>query len=240
VVMAVDKASYANVLINGAGTPTKATFPEAAAFGKDAPMSNVPDFDMDGARKLLTDSGYKDTDGDGILDKDGKKFSFTIMQVAGHPTQKRLFPMLKESFAAAGIDMKLQNVEWSVYIRRLEERRYDACCLGWMSGFDPDMYQVWHSSQRGEGGSNHINYANAELDRLIIEMRKTFDMPRRIELARRIAAILHEDQPYTFLFCPYSLVALSSRYRNVRVFPSGLAEELFWVPARDQLAVPGL
>ncbi|MBQ9503238.1 MAG: peptide-binding protein [Lentisphaeria bacterium] len=212
-------------------------FPGSAYY--DRGIAPLP-FDPARARKLLAEAGWRDADGDGILEKDGMKFSFTMLQVATSTIQQRMMPVIKESFAAAGIDMKLQNVEWSVYVRRLEERRYDACCLGWMSGFDPDMYQVWHSSQRGEGGSNHINYANAELDSLIIELRKTFDMPRRIELARRIAAILHEDQPYTFLFCPYSLVALSSRYRNVRVFPSGLAEELFWVPVRDQLAVPGL
>ena len=197
-------------------------------------------YDPPQARRLLNEAGWRDSDGDGILEKDGIKFSFTMLQVANSSLQQRMLPVIKESFAAAGIDMKLQNVEWSVYVKRLDERRYDACCLGWMSSFDPDMYQIWHSSQRGEGGSNHIGYANPELDSLIVEMRKTFDVSRRIELARRISAVLHEDQPYTFLFCPYSLVALSARYRNVRVFPAGLAEETFWVPGKEQLPVPGM
>lgn len=202
-------------------------------------LDNMP-FDPSKARKLLADAGWKDSDGDGILDKDGVKFTFTMLQIATSSLQQKMMPVIKESLAAAGIDMKIQNVEWSVYIRRLEDRRYDACCLGWMSGFDPDMYQVWHSSQRGKGGSNHINYANQELDRLIVELRETFDMEKRIALAHRISEILHEDQPYTFLFCPYSLVALSSRYRNVKVYPSGLASEAFWVPEKEQLRVPGL
>ena len=73
-----------------------------------------------------------------------------------------------------------------------------------------------------------------------MELRETFDMEKRIALAHRISEILHEDQPYTFLFCPYSLVALSSRYRNVKVYPSGLASEAFWVPEKEQLRVSGL
>ena len=212
-------------------------FPGSSYYNKN--IKNLP-YSPESARKLLAQAGWRDSDKDGILDKNGEKFTFTMLQIATSSIQQKMMPMIKESFAAAGIDMKIQNVEWSVYIRRLEERRYDACCLGWMSNFDPDMYQIWHSSQRSSGGSNHIGYANAELDKLIIKMRETFDMPERIRLAHRISEILHEDQPYTFLFCPYSLVALSSRYRNVRIYPSGLADEAFWVPAAEQLPVPGL
>lgn len=212
-------------------------FPGSRYYNKA--LKDLP-YDPAQARQLLAQAGWRDTDGDGVLEKGGMKFTFTMLQIATSSLQQKMMPIIKESLAAAGIDMKIQNVEWSVYIRRLEERRYDACCLGWMSGFDPDMYQIWHSSQRGPGGSNHIDYANKELDRLIIRMRETFDVEKRIALAHQISAILHEDQPYTFLFAPYSLVALSSRYRNVRVFPSGLATEAFWVPVKEQLPVPGL
>ena len=212
-------------------------FPGSSYYNnKISPLPFAPEK----ARELLAQAGWRDSDNDGILDKNGVKFSFTMLQISTSSIQQKMMPIIKESFAAAGIDMKIQNVEWSVYIRRLDERKYDACCLGWMSNFDPDMYQIWHSSQRSSGGSNHIGYANAELDKIIVQMRETFDMKERIRLAHRISEILHEDQPYTFLFCPYSLAALSSRYRNVRVFPAGLAEEAFHVPAKEQLPVPGL
>ena len=174
------------------------------------------------AKKLLAEAGWRDTDGDGILDKDGKKFRFTMMQIATSSIQQRLMPLLKESFAAAGIDMSIQVIEWSNYISRLDARNYDACCLGWSSSFDPDMYQVWHSSQIAQGGSNHISYSNAELDRLIEEMRGEFDTEKRIALARKIGAILHRDQPYTFLMWPYSLVAVSGKFKNLNVYPGGM------------------
>ena len=87
---------------------------------------------------------------------------------------------------------------------------------------------MWHSQGIAPPGSNHIGYANAELDKLIEELRATFDMERRIAIARRIEKVIHEDQPYTFLYAPYSLTAVSARFGNVRIFPGG-PEPLIYV-----------
>ena len=218
--MLVDRDRIIRDIMNGLATPIKGPFPPGSQYG-DPELKPWP-YDPERAKKLLADAGWRDTDGDGILDRDGRKFSFTILQVAGHPTQQRIFPMLKESFAAAGIDMKIQPLEWSVCLERLNKREYEACSLGWTMSFDPDPYQVWHSDGIRDQGSNHICYANAELDKLIERLRATFDMDERIRIARRIEAIIHEDQPYTFLYAPYSLVAQWDRLRNVKIFPGGL------------------
>ena len=185
-------------------------------------------YDPERAKRQLAEAGWRDTDGDGILEKNGVKFVFTMLQIA-------------TSLAGAGIDMKIENVEWSVYLQRLNQRRFDASCLGWASPFDPDMYQIWHSSQCDKPeSSNYIGFRNAEADKLIEEMRRTFDRERRIAIAHAFARLIHEEQPYTFLFVPYSLVAQSGRYRNVRVFPVGMPVMPYWVPKQEQRAVPGL
>ena len=134
--------------------------------------------------------------------------------------------------AAAGIDMNIQPLEWSVYLERLNKRDYDVCCLGWTTNFDPDPYQVWHSDGIKSQGSNHVCYSNPELDKLIEELRRTFDMNERIRIGRRIERIIHEDQPYTFLYAPHALVALWSHYGNVKLFPGGL-EPLIFVDLRQ-------
>lgn len=198
-------------------------------------------YDPAQARKQLAEAGWRDTDGDGILEKDGRKFTFTMLQIASHPIQQRMMPMLKEFFAAGGIDMKIQNVEWSVYLQRLDQRSYEACSLGWASPFEPDLYQVFHSSQADvPGGSNFVYFKDAAADRLIEELRSTFDPARRVKLSHELCRIFHEEQPYTFLFAPYSLTALSKRYRNVRVFPVGVPEVILWTPRGEQRSVPGL
>lgn len=198
-------------------------------------------YDPERAKRQLAEAGWRDTDGDGILEKDGVKFVFTMLQIATSPIQQKMMPLIKESLAGAGIDMKIENVEWSVYLQRLNQRRFDASCLGWASPFDPDMYQIWHSSQCDkQESSNYIGFRNAEADKLIEEMRRTFDRERRIAIAHAFARLIHEEQPYTFLFVPYSLVAQSGRYRNVRVFPVGMPVMPYWVPKQEQRAVPGL
>jgi peptide/nickel transport system substrate-binding protein len=223
--MLVDRERIIRDIMHGLAIPIKGPFPPASQYS-DPELKPLP-YDPERAKRLLAEAGWRDTDGDGILEKDGRKFSFTMLQVANHPTQMRMFPLLKESFGAAGIEMKIQSLEWSVYLERLENRTYDACSLGWSTNFDPDPYQVWHSQGIAPPGSNHIGYANKELDALIEELRATFDMPRRIAVARRIERIIHEDQPYTFLYAPYTLAAVSARYGNVRLFPGGLEPAIY-------------
>ncbi len=198
-------------------------------------------YDVERAKALLAEAGWRDTDGDGILDRDGKPFTFTIMQVAGQSLQQKMLPIIKESMAKAGIDMKIQPLEWSVCLQRLTDRNFEVCTLGWTMPYDPDPYQVWHSSQADKpGSSNHIGYKNPEVDALIEQLRLTFEMPERVKLCHKIAEILHEDQPYTFLITPDSLVGWSGRYRNARLFPLGFQTELFWTPRAEQRAIPGL
>ena len=198
------------------------------------------EFDIAKAKKLLAEAGWKDTDGDGILDKDGKKFSFTFMQISGSVSQQKIIPMIKEDMAKAGIDMQIQVFEWAVYIQRLENKNFDVCFLAWSLSYEADPYQIWHSSQADKlHTSNHISFKNKEADRLITEIRKTFDTEKRIELCKQFHRLLHEEQPYTFLYAPYSLIAQSSRYRNVRVFPLGLDSEIMWTPKKLQKKVTG-
>ena len=223
--MLVDRKRIIRDILHGLAMEIKGPFPPDSKFG-DPELHPLP-YDPEQAKKLLAEAGWRDADGDGILEKDGRKFSFTMLQIANHPTQTRMFPLIKESLGAAGIEMKIQTLEWSVYLERLETRNYDACSLGWTTNFDPDPYQVWHSQGIAPPGSNHIGYANMELDGLIEKLRVTFDMDERVRIGRRIERIIHEDQPYTFLYTPYSLAAISKKCGNVRIFPGGPATLTF-------------
>ncbi|MDD2403273.1 MAG: peptide-binding protein [Victivallaceae bacterium] len=196
-------------------------------------------YDIPKAVKMLNDAGWRDSDGDGILDKDGRKFEFTIMEVANHPIQTRMLPIIKEDMAKAGIDMKIQSFEWSVYIQRLEQKNFEVCTLGWSGSYESDPYQIWHSSQADiPGSSNHIGFKNPEADRLIEAMRVEFDFEKRVKIARQLHKLLHEEQPYTFLFAPDSLLAIARRYQNVHKFPLGIADDIIWTPRNRQLAIP--
>ena len=190
-------------------------------------------FDPAAAEKLLKEAGWRDSDGDGILDKNGKKFVFTALQVSGNPVQERILSIFKEDLAKAHIDMKIAILEWPVYINKLDKRDYEVCSLGWQLPFESDPYQVWHSSQTAGTGSNHIGFVNKDADRLIEAIRRELDEKKRISLCREFHRLIHEEQPYTFLVVPESLQVLSGRISNVRCFPLGLSSECFAIKTQE-------
>jgi len=212
-------------------------FPDGAAYDKS--IAPYP-YSVETAKKLLAEAGWKDIDNDGILERDGRKLNFTVMYPNASPTYQRMLAMIKEDMAKAGVKMELLGLEWSVCVQRLEKKSFDVCALAWTGGIKPDPFQLWHSSQAEiEGSSNHIRFKNPEADKLIEEIRVTFDPEKQKELYHKFHKLVHEEQPYIFLFSPYALKAVSSRYRNLRLFPLGFADDILWTSKEQQMRVPG-
>ena len=106
----------------------------------------------------------------------------------------------------------------------------------WGSEVDPDPYQIWHSSQ-GPKGSNHVGYANPEVDQIIETARMTLDNNKRWALLRKMHRIVNDEQPYSFMFCFYTLAFGSQRTRGVKFFPTlsyGTRYTQWWIPRRFQ------
>ena len=103
-------------------------------------------------------------------------------------------------------------------LEMVDDRAFDAVLMGWSLDPDPDPYQLWHSSQI-EKGSNYVGFSTPEMDEIIEKGRITFDQEERGRLYHRFHEIIHEEQPYTFLFSPMALVAYDKRFRGVQVTP---------------------
>ncbi|MCP4181629.1 MAG: hypothetical protein GY756_28015 [bacterium] len=197
-------------------------------------------FSISTAKKLLQNAGWRDSNGDGILDKDGKPFKFTVLTISNSVSQEKMFPIIKEDMKRAGIIMNINKVEWSVYIQRLEKKDFDVVSLGWSMGFESDPFQIWHSSMADiAGSSNHIGFKSKKADELIEKIRTCFDFKERVKLAHKFHELLHEEQPYTFLFCRDELVAINNRYKNVHLFDKYpiIPEDIMWVPEGKQMQV---
>jgi peptide/nickel transport system substrate-binding protein len=195
-------------------------------------------FSLEKAKALFKEAGWTDTNGDGILDKDGKLFEFTIIAPNNSPTYDKMLPMIKEDMAKAGVIMNISKIEWSVFVQLLGKKNFDACICGWGMGLESDPYQLWHSSQADiPESSNHVGFKNKKADELIEKIRVCFNLKERIKLCHEFHKIMHEEQPYTFLFSPYSLSAIDKRYQNVRIFPIGVPDKIQWVPKQLQKRV---
>src|SRR3990172_7052286 len=186
-------------------------------------------YDSSTAKQLLDEAGWVDHDGDGIRDKKGVKFDFEFLLSSGSVTGEQISTILKGELKKVGIRMNIRRLEWAVFTKQLDERKFDAVTLSWVMGVESDPYQIWHSSQ-AERGSNFVGFKNREADQLIEQARTEFNRKKRIELYRRFAEIVYQDQPYTFLFCRKSTVALQRRFKGVKVYPLGLDPLEWFVP----------
>jgi len=196
-------------------------------------------YDPQKALQLLGEAGWKDTDGDGILDKmiDGQKvpFRFEIKFNSGNEIRKSIALALQDELKKHGIDASVRQLDWTIYLDEVRHHKFDAIILGWgMSAIEPDDYQVWHSSQADNKGSNHISYKNARVDVILEEYRRTFDSQKRIELYREYQQILNQEQPYTFLFIQKSILAVEQRFQNINLYPAGPRPLEWWVPKAQQ------
>jgi peptide/nickel transport system substrate-binding protein len=191
-------------------------------------------YDPKKAYELLQQAGWTDTNGNGIRDKDGVEFKFEFLIPAGSETGEKIATILKEELDKTGISMDIRKTEWAVFTTRLNEHNFDAVTLAWSMGVESDPYQIWSSTQ-ADKGSNFVGFVNEEADRLIEAARKEFDRDKRIEMYRRFAEIVHEEQPYTFMFCNKSTVAVNKRFENVVVYPLGIDPTEWHVPLPLQL-----
>lgn len=201
---------------------------------------DIRDFDYDPQRavRLLAEAGWTKKNREGILVRDGRPFRFTIMTNQGNEQRLKAAQIIQQRLKAVGIDVRIRVIEWASFISNfIDKRNFEAVLLGWSLGQDPDIYDVWHSSKTGPKELNFIGYRNKEVDRLIEEGRGTFDQEERKRRYRRIQQILAEEQPYTFLYVPDALPAVSARFRGIDPGPIGLMHNFirWYVPKAEQV-----
>lgn len=190
-------------------------------------------YDLEKAKELLDQAGWIDTDDDGVRDKNGVPFSFSYMIVGGTYLHEQIAKLVKDQAAKVGIDMSIDPYEWSVFIQKVQSREFDAVNMAWGSGLAGDPYQIWHSSQIGTG-SNYIGFDNPQADAIIEQARRTLDDDKRNKLYHRFHRILHEEQPYTFVYTRPEQRFLDKRFQNVIMHKLGLDPHEWYVPLAEQ------
>ena len=156
-------------------------------------------YDPKGAERLLHEAGFRKKDG--ILMKDGKPLAFNLMTNHGNEIRRAVGTVVQDAWKKIGVKITFSQVEWAVFIRKhVNQLNFDAVVLGWSMGLDPDLYQIWHSSQTGKGRLNFVGYKNPKADDLIIKIRQEYDFATQVRQAHALHRIIAADQPYTFLY----------------------------------------
>ncbi|MBQ27194.1 MAG: peptide ABC transporter substrate-binding protein [Nitrospiraceae bacterium] len=186
----------------------------------DESIQPVP-YDPEGARTLLASLGWeKNTEG--WLEKDGNIFEFNMVTNSGNSIRKNIMSIAQNAWKKIGIKCNTQYFEWAVFLKDfINTGDFDATVLGWSMGIDPDLYQIWHSSQAGPQQLNFVGYNNPQVDKLIVRIRQEYDRVQQRTLTHKLHKIIHEDQPYTFLYASKGTRILDKKIVIVEPQPDG-------------------
>lgn len=198
----------------------------------DKTLPVIP-FDIEKAKVLLAESGWKDSDGDGIVDKmiKGKKTPLILtVIIVNSEVSKNNVAILKGDAIKAGVSVEAKIVTRTQLFERLAARDFDAFTLS--SAFDLDLYdpfQLWHSSSDNPSGSNRTGFGNAESDAAIEELRKTKDEVRRKELYLKLQRMIYDEQTWICLYAPLDRMILNNKFKNTKptLRSPGYTESLF-------------
>lgn len=233
--LAINKNEIMDVTLLGLGKVSTGPFlPGAWAYNPEVKESV---FDPETAKRLLAEAGWKDTNGDGWLDKNANRFSFTILTNQGNDQRKMACEVIQKRLAEVGIEMKIQMVEWGTFLKEfIDKKRFEAVLLAWQLSYDPDIFDIFHSSKSRPGEFNFVSYKNEEVDRLLEEGRRIFPEEERAKIYHRIHEILSDDEPYTFLYVAESLPIVHKRFHGVEVAPAGIGYNFirWFVPEDEQ------
>lgn len=200
-------------------------------------------YDPEKAKALLAEAGWKDRDGDGVVeDRSGKPFTLTIRTNQGNDERKKIAEIVQQRLKEVGVQADIQLIEWAAFIKEfVKPRRFEVVVLGLGTGIDPDQFVVWHSSQRGPDQMNRTGYDNPEVDRLLEAGRMSCVQSERVRYYHRIQEILAEDLPMIFLYYRDALPVVASRVRGVSPTPSGIMYNFneWYVPKAQQRYTSG-
>ncbi len=180
-------------------------------------------YDLDAARRLLAEAGWRERNSDGLLVKDGKPFTFTLLTNQGNDERKKIAEIVQASLREIGVGVDIKILEWASFIKEyVKKRKFEAIVLGWGIGQDPDQYEVWHSSKTAPDELNHISFANAEVDGLLERGRRSCHQAERKKYYDRFQEILAEEQPIIFLYFPDALPVVARRVHNIVESSNGI------------------
>jgi peptide/nickel transport system substrate-binding protein len=231
---AIDKKEIVDVILYGLGSP--ATGPYVPNTWPYNPNVEKYNYNPEKAKQLLREAGWKENS-DGVLEKDGRPFQFTILTNVENPLRKNTATIIQWRLGKIGIKVDIQAREFSTLVNQfIDKRRFEAVILGWSIGLDPDQYDIWHSSKTKEKELNFVSYNNPEVDELLEKGRRTFDIRERKKAYFRIQEILADELPYIFLYVPDATPIVSSRFKGIKPAPIGISYNLpkWYVPRKLQ------
>ncbi len=229
--LAIDRQTIVDTMWP-AGTGRVAVSPIVqSVWAFDRSLGPLP-YDPRESRRILESKGWKDSNGDGVLDKGGKPLSFVLLSNAGNQQRNDAAVMIQQQLKQVGIQAEPRVVEFNSLVHDATSGNFDALVFGMQMDTSLDLTSLFGSNQVEEG--NFSAYKNPEFDRLMAEAMSQPEIRDAKPILDRIQQMLHRDQPVTFLWESQRLSAINRRVHGARpnVLFSLFNLEDWWVEDR--------
>lgn len=178
-------------------------------------------YNPDKARQLLNEAGWKDTDNDGILEKNGTEFSFDLYIPGGNPLRNYSATVIKNNLKNVGISVNIQTMELNTFLDNLFSKKFDAWIASWYIAIPIDLKMMWYSDFKNTP-LNFQSYSNAQVDSILDNIEKSPLEKELYQLYKQFQQILHNEEPVTFLYWIDDITAHNKRITKIDINPLGV------------------
>ena len=213
--MAFDRKTVIDKLYRGQARAV--TGPFTPDQRENNPEVSPIDFNPAAATGLLASAGWRDTDGDGVLDRQGKKFELTLLVIANSAASREQSQVYQDALAGIGVKLEITPLDEAAFYDLLLKRNYQSAFVYWVNEPDPDPADLFHSRHAAPNGMNVTGYASDEADQLMDEAAREMDPARRIDLYHQLHDVLARDQPFLWTVQLAEKWAVNRRVKNVQV-----------------------
>jgi peptide/nickel transport system substrate-binding protein len=225
----LDRESIVNDIWLGYAEVAQGTQPVISyAYAPDK-ITTTYNYDPEKAKALLTEAGWTDSDGDGIVDKDGQPFAFEMIYGSGSPTVDQLVAYMQDAWRAIGLNMTPRAIEFASLSETITgDHNFDIALLGfsWDATFIQD---AMFGCNQYEGGFNMVRYCNEQVDELNNKAKRTFDEGARRELMIQATNLVNEDLPVAVMHFGKARAGYSDRLQNFKPGPWGVDLNYVWI-----------
>lgn len=235
--IAIDRRRLVDTLLRAGGVVLgrEATgfIPPVLCHDYDATRTALP-FDPARARRMLEAEGWRDEDGDGVRERDGRPFSFELLYNTGNARREKCAILLRRMLADVGVEARTGVMDTNAFFEKLRRHEFQAGIGGMRAALVVEPSDFFHCGD--EYQYNFASYCNPRVDEILDLAPSVADLDRRRELWRELERIVYEEQPWTFLFWREDIVAIDRRFRGVATNVINTLQDLstWWVPREEQ------
>lgn len=223
-----DRETYNNVLLKGTFLAGKAPVPPSMDYGFDE-LTDPNMYNPERAKQLLEEAGWKDTDGDGIVDKDGKNLTVDFVVYNSRAELPLYAEAVQADMKKIGIDVKIKSVDYNLIDKMGIDGDYDLLIsnITTANTGDPEIFLkwYWYTNTNGNNPQNGSGYSNPKYDAIMDQLAVEFDKDKRRMLIIQAQQILLDDGAALFLGYPQTNIVSSKSLTGVKMYPS----DYYWI-----------